>query len=263
MNTFRATATEIISLSSCHARARFFVMGKNYRNAPPCIDSDSDFMVKNHYPLLLILSAFELIRKAQIFTKLNLYNASHLVRIQVGEERKTAYNTPRGDYEYLVMSFGLTREPTLFQDLVRDIRDMLNIFVSVYLDDHVTFSQSEREHIVQVCLVLGRLLQHQLYVKVKCEFHQKMVPFLGYVISLEQIKMNPEKVNAGMNWQLQYCPELQPNCCSMQVDTSDVGWEHSSSSAFGKITKSSHAQAQIYVHTGGWDTFIKEQNIGV
>lgn len=127
-----------------------------------------DFMVKNHYPLLLSLSAFELVQGFQIFTKLNLHNTSHLVRIQVGEERKTEYNTPRDHYEYLVMSFRLTRKPTLFQDLVLDIlHDMLNIFVLVYLDDPVTFSQSEEEHMVQVFRVLERLLQHQLYVKVE------------------------------------------------------------------------------------------------
>jgi len=73
---------------------------------------------------------------ATIFTKLDLRNANHLVRIREGDEWKTAFNTPSGHYEYLVMPFGLTNASAVFQALVNDVlRDMLNEFLFVYLDD--------------------------------------------------------------------------------------------------------------------------------
>lgn len=85
-------------------------------------------------PLPLISTAFELLKDTKIFTKLDLHNAYHLVRIREGDEWKTAFNTPIGHYEYLVMPFGLTNAPAVFQGLVL-LRDMLNQFVFIYLDD--------------------------------------------------------------------------------------------------------------------------------
>ncbi|KAK3556161.1 hypothetical protein QTP70_005557 [Hemibagrus guttatus] len=61
------------------------------------------------------------IQEDVIFTKLDLCNAYHLVRICKGDEWKTAFNTPSGHFEYLVMPFGLTNAPTVFQNLVNDV----------------------------------------------------------------------------------------------------------------------------------------------
>ncbi|KAK3563116.1 hypothetical protein QTP86_016348 [Hemibagrus guttatus] len=52
-------------------------------------------------------SAFKLLQGACIFTKLDLRNAYHLVRIKEGDDWKMAFNTPSGHYEYVVVPFGL------------------------------------------------------------------------------------------------------------------------------------------------------------
>jgi len=64
------------------------------------------------------------------------------VRIREEDEWKTAFKTPRGHYEYLVMPFGLTNAPAVFQALMNDVlRDMLDVFVVLYLDDILVFSR--------------------------------------------------------------------------------------------------------------------------
>lgn len=76
------------------------------------------------------------------------------------------FNTPLGHFEYLVMPFGLSNARAVFQALINYIlRDMLNHFVFVYLDDILIFSETLEKHIEHVRLVLKRLLNNKLYVK--------------------------------------------------------------------------------------------------
>lgn len=194
----------IIRPSSSPAGAGFFFVQKKDKTLRPCIDYRglNDITVKNRYPLPLISSAFELLEGATVFTKLDLRNAYHLVRIREGDEWKTAFNTPTGHYEYLVMPFGLTNAPAVFQSMVNDVlRDMLDKFVFVYLDDILVFSRSMEDHIHHVQAVLQRLLQNSLFVKAeKCEFHAPSVSFLGYIIGQGDIRMDPAKVSSVTAW---------------------------------------------------------------
>eukprot|EP00063_Salmo_salar_P020570 XP_013995405.1 PREDICTED: RNA-directed DNA polymerase homolog [Salmo salar] len=106
-------------------------------------------------PLPLISSAFEPLQGATVFSKLELRNAYHLVRIREGDEWKTTFNTASGHYEYLVMPFGLTNAPYVFQALVNYVfHDMLNRFIFIYIDDILVFSRSPQEHVLHVRQVL-------------------------------------------------------------------------------------------------------------
>ncbi len=204
-----ALASGIIRPSSSPAGAGFFFVGKKDKTLRPCIDYRglNEITIKNRYPLPLISTGFELLKGAKIFTKLDLRNAYHLVRIREGDEWKTAFNTPSGHYEYLVMPFGLTNAPAVFQALVNDVlRDMLNLFVFVYLDDILIFSPDETTHRHHVKQVLRRLLDNQLFVKAeKCEFHVPTVSFLGFIVSEGEVRMDPDKVSAVTSWPTPSC----------------------------------------------------------
>lgn len=106
-------AAGIIRASTFPAGAGFFFVQKKDGGLRPCIDYRglNKITVRNQYPLPLMATAFELLQGASVFTKLDLSNAYHLVRIRQGDEWKTAFNTPTGHYEYLVMPFGLTNSP--------------------------------------------------------------------------------------------------------------------------------------------------------
>ena len=73
----------------------------------------------------------------------------------LGEEWKTAFHTRYGLFESLVMPYGLTNAPATFQNLMNDVlREFLDKFVVVYLDDILIFSDTEEEHTEHIKLVL-------------------------------------------------------------------------------------------------------------
>jgi len=82
-------------------------------------------------------------------------------------------------------AMGLTNAPATFQAFMNHIfRDMTDIFVVIYLDDILIFSNSQEEHQVHVQRVLDRLREYDLHSKPeKCLFHTQQIEFLGFMVT--------------------------------------------------------------------------------
>ncbi|CAJ0934458.1 unnamed protein product, partial [Ranitomeya imitator] len=142
--------------SSSPLGAGFFFVAKKDGSLRPCIDYRllNKITVKFRYPLPWLSDLFARIKGASWFTKINLRGAYNLVRIKQGDEWKTAFNTPEGHFEYLVMPFGLSNAPSVFQSFMHDIfRNYLDKFMIVYLDDILVFSDDWEYHVKQVRMV--------------------------------------------------------------------------------------------------------------
>jgi len=158
--------------------------------------------ILNKYPLPLIGELKDRVAEAQIFTKLDLKDGYHLLRIREGDEWKTAFRTRNGYFEYKVMPFGLVNAPATFQAMMNKIlEEFLHHRVVVYLDDILIYSASEEEHLELVKEVLAKLEEHQLAVSVtKLVFHVKSVEVLGYIVGSDGFRMSERKVESVMNW---------------------------------------------------------------
>lgn len=83
-------------------------------------------------------SVFEHLHSAKMFTYLDLSYTYHLVRIREWHEWKSAFKTPHGHFEYLVMPFGLANAPAVFQALVNNIlRDFLKCICFCILGQNI------------------------------------------------------------------------------------------------------------------------------
>lgn len=100
------------------------------------------------------------------------------------------------------MPFGLTNTPTYFVDLMnRVLRDHLNKFILVFVDDILVYSRIEEEHKTHLRIILNILRKNRLKAKFsKCHFWKRKVQFLGHVVSESGIVVDPTKVAALQDW---------------------------------------------------------------
>ena len=74
-------------------------------------------------------------------------------------------------------------------------------FVNVCLDDILIFSKTREENLIHLKYVLERLQQEKLLINMKkCSFMKNELVYLGFVISRDGLKMDPEKIQAIVNW---------------------------------------------------------------
>ena len=108
-----------------------------------------------------------------------------------------------GLFEPLVIFFGLTNSPATFQTMINEIFQDLVMegVISIYLDDILIFTKTLQEHRRITRLVLERLRQHHLYLKLeKCEFEKTQIKYLGLIISEGKVEMDPVKIEAVSRW---------------------------------------------------------------
>ena len=84
-------------------------------------------MIKNGYPLSLIVDILDGVGKKKVFTKLDLRWGYNNVRIKEGDEWKAVFTTYIGAYKPTAMYFRLTNSPATFQMIMNNLfRDLIN-----------------------------------------------------------------------------------------------------------------------------------------
>lgn len=157
---------------------------------------------RDEHPLPLIDETLARISRAKIFTKLDIRQAFHRIRMDPASEELTTFRTRYGTFKCKVLPFGLTNGPATYQRYMNGIlMEYLDDFCTAYLDDILIYSNDEMEHELHVKQVLQRLRDAGLQVDIKkTEFHVTRTKYLGFIVSTKGIEVDPEKVSAIVNW---------------------------------------------------------------
>ena len=157
--------------------------------------------IKNQYPVPSIDALLDWPQNTKYFTKIDLCEAFHLLRIRKNNKWKTAFRTLFGLFEFLVMPFGLCNTPASFQSYIDQALQGLEEELMAYLDDILIFGIILKElHTCTRCCLL-RLQKHSLFAKLKkCKFEVTTVRMLGFIVDGEGISMEPKRINTISDW---------------------------------------------------------------
>ena len=162
---------------------------------------------RSSFPLPKIQDIFAVLNGKKWFSLIDIARGFWQIKVAEESRKKTAFNTPFGQFEFNRLPFGLNSAPGAFQAVMTEaLADILWINCCVYIDDILVFTETYEEHLEALDQVLTRLRQANLKIKLsKCEFARTQLHYLGHVVNSQGLSADPKKVEAIREWKTPTC----------------------------------------------------------
>ena len=136
----------------------FFFIKKKNGKLQPIMDYHklNKITIKSKYPLPIIQELLDILVDAIYFLLVDIDTKYNNINMDEKDIHKAAFITNLEMYEPLVMFFGLTNSPVIFQTIMNALfKDLIYAGkVAIYMDDILIFSKTMEEHIKMVRQVL-------------------------------------------------------------------------------------------------------------
>ena len=129
---------------------------------------------------------------------LDAFQGYHQIPLALGDQEKTIFEPPIGNYHYKVMPFRLKNAASTYQRMMtRIFEPQLGKNIEVYIDDMVVKSKVVSKHMGDLSNIFGILRKHKLHFNAsKCSFDIGSGKFLGYMVTYHRIEVNPDQIRA-------------------------------------------------------------------
>lgn len=123
---------------------------------------------------------------------------------------RPAMTTPDGNMVSLVLQQGDCNAIATYQSLMNHIfGPFISVFMDVYLDNIILYSDSISEHVRHVKIVIDVLRRESLFLSTsKLHFLCVTLKILGRLVDNDGIRMDPDKVDSVVNWKVPTSKEL-------------------------------------------------------
>lgn len=156
--------------------------------------------VKDKYPLPRITDLLYTLHGSKFFSTIDLKAGYWQLPLDPKDAKKTAFTADGQLYEFRCLPFGVVNGPPSLMRLMNGVLQGLKNTL-VYQDDVIIYTATPEEHEEALRLVLTLLMEYILKISIsKCKFFQTEVPFLGFLVSGNGIRSNPEKVKVMQEW---------------------------------------------------------------
>ena len=127
-----------------------------------------------------------------IFSKFDCKLGFWQVKMHPNSIPWTTFSCPEGNFEWLVMPFGLKNAPSIFQKKKGNIFKDNDSFVAVYIDDILVFRKNKKKHVGHLQIILKKFEEHGIIIsKSKMQLFQQTIEFLGVIIGNGKILLQP------------------------------------------------------------------------
>lgn len=180
---------------------RMLVVKKPKGGIRICLDPKNlnESLLREHFALPTFEQISSKFQGVKWFSTLDANKGFYQIKLTDKSSRMTTFMTHKGRYRFLRLPFGVSVAPEIFHRTFRELFEQVE-GTEVYIDDIIVFGKTKEEHDRRLEKVLKIARSKGVkFNKLKCNFSQNSIKFLGHIFSEQGIQPDKDKVSGISN----------------------------------------------------------------